>query len=90
MFRAMSDRGRRNINGENDWFCSITEKCFLTKQRDKSFVSIQVLCHHLLKPDALKDLAADGSKSSLREMHSHHSGSVSLSVEFKSNVKHLH
>lgn len=51
--------------------CTSGQPC-LTKQRDERFVSIQVLCHHLLKHNALKDMAVDGDKSSLREMHSHH------------------
>lgn len=49
--------------------CRITEQSLLTKQGDESFVSIQVLGHHLLEHDALEDSAADGSKSSLRVMH---------------------
>lgn len=55
-------------------------QCCLTKQRDERFVSIQVLCHRLLKHDVLKDVAVDGGKSSLREMHSHHSIHESCSL----------
>lgn len=85
MFRAMSDSGRYNITARQRktlvQMCRLSVQsldrctsgqCCLTKQRDERFVSIQVLCHRLLKHDVLKDVAVDGGKSSLREMHSHH------------------